>query len=103
MSLRSGVTIVTLGGTATNSQEAADMESTRYVQWTCRVCGQKVLAKGGNPPPARCARCSSPFDAERRDSKTAWVYPREPRPSQPKRWDPLRRIDIAPVADRHAL
>jgi hypothetical protein len=47
------------------------MDSTRYVQIPCHVCGGKSLAIGGQPRPAECVHCRYPFDGKARGGAQA--------------------------------
>ena len=38
------------------------MDSTRYVQIPCRVCGGKNLAIGGEPRPTQCVHCKAQLE-----------------------------------------
>ena len=55
------------------------MDSTRYVQIPCHVCGGKSLAIGGQPRPSECVHCKSPLD--RRTAERS--QPSGARPSDP--------------------
>ena len=64
------------------------MDSTRYVQIICRVCGGKIVAIVGQPRPATCALCKKPLEPVAPPSRSQ-------APGNRRQTDPAMRVPAA--------
>ena len=60
------------------------MDSTRYVQMTCSVCGAMVRIMGEQPVPKLCPDCKLPLGVERKPGKATTAKAMPSGPSGPR-------------------